>query len=371
MLTVEIVVALVVVALAAAALTRRRSHDDVHSVEGYHRQLHTLEHMNVHPVEPVADSEPAEGAKEGKPVKAAKPDKAAKVAKAVGAAFPESAVRVPGTRTVRVTDGVPTVKVPEGAPRVVPPVPPPPVPDPEKPVTFDDAGPSSTPSLQGSSLWRQDRAVSAMNRRPRRLAAPAIAVASVIVLIVVLIVTGTHSVKPPHRHGSTNATGGTTTKTTTHTVTTHSGTKGKTKKKTGHPRTTTTTTLPVVSLPRATSVHGATYQVGSSTFTLVLSATTGPCWVDATDATTHATLYTAVMAAGEQKTIAATGPVDVEVGAPTAFASSVNGTAAVLPFGFQTPFTLQFVPAGSPSSSTTSSTSSTTTTTAAATTSTT
>ena len=39
---------MVVVGLAAGMLARRRTHDDVHSVEHYHRQLHTLEEMRTH-----------------------------------------------------------------------------------------------------------------------------------------------------------------------------------------------------------------------------------------------------------------------------------------------------------------------------------
>ncbi|HXZ63041.1 MAG TPA: hypothetical protein VEG62_09875, partial [Acidimicrobiales bacterium] len=42
-----VVVALVAV-VAAIVMLRRRAHDDVHSVEHYHRQLHTLEEMRAH-----------------------------------------------------------------------------------------------------------------------------------------------------------------------------------------------------------------------------------------------------------------------------------------------------------------------------------
>ena len=44
------IVAVVVVALVAvAAVFLRRSQDDAHSVEHYHRQLHTLEEIRSHP----------------------------------------------------------------------------------------------------------------------------------------------------------------------------------------------------------------------------------------------------------------------------------------------------------------------------------
>jgi hypothetical protein len=44
------IVAVVVVALVVAAVVLlRRSQDDAHSVEHYHRQLHTLEEISSHP----------------------------------------------------------------------------------------------------------------------------------------------------------------------------------------------------------------------------------------------------------------------------------------------------------------------------------
>jgi hypothetical protein len=95
----------VVLGLVAAVLVRRRSHDDVHSVEHYHRQLHTLEEMRGH-------QEPSVGGNGND-----------------GAAYPASAFRVSGSSTVRLTE--------PGRP-VVPPAPPPPVPNPVEPVAFDD-----------------------------------------------------------------------------------------------------------------------------------------------------------------------------------------------------------------------------------------
>jgi hypothetical protein len=296
MLVVGILLVVVVAALAAAIFSRRRSHDDEHSVEGYHRQLHTLEAIGVHVVDPDHEHPSGESAQ---PV------------------FPESAVRVAGTPIVRVT---------EPKPLFVPPVAPPPVPDPNAPVKFDDAASSTFPLAPGSER-RKDRAMSAMNRRPRRLAAPALAVAAVTLLIVVLLVTGSHKVPPVHHQATSTSE--------------HSGTR---KRAHVHESTTTTTAPPIVSLPTATSTHAATYRVGSSAFTLVLGATSGPCWVDAVNTDTNATLFTAVLTPGEQHSIAATGPVTLEVGAPTSFAGTVDGTAFVLPYGFQTPFTLQFLP---------------------------
>ncbi len=153
-----IVAAVVVVALGTTLLTRRMSHDDAHSVEGYHRSIHTLETINTHPAVPSAVAERTLGAT---------------------SAFPESAVRVGGSPSVRVTDA---------SRAAVPPVPPPPVTQPEMPVVFDDAGPAALPTHE--PVGNRDKAMGSINHRPRRLAAPATAVAVVIVVVVVLLVDG-------------------------------------------------------------------------------------------------------------------------------------------------------------------------------------
>jgi hypothetical protein len=294
-----------VVAVAATAVSlRRRSHDDVHSVEGYHRQLHTLEVIRTH-----TDAEP-------------------------GAAFPESTFKVSTHATVRLT---------EPGQAVVPPVPPPPVPDPDRPVTFDDAGSvASTPVTEPGSDWREDRAMQGINHRPRRLAAPATAVAAVSLIIVLLLVFGSHSV-PPH-HPAASAGQHTTTTVHSHTTTTvHS--KVKTKARTTR-HGTTTTTVPVVSLPHAGSAHTAVYAVKPGTYSLAMSATSSECWVDATEAGSGTVLYTGILSPGQTQTVNATGAVSLEVGAPNSFAANIDGTAVSFPFGYLAPFTMQFLPAG-------------------------
>ena len=80
MLIGGIVGVVVVIGVAAAVMLRRRSHDDVHSVEGYHRQLHTLEEIRTHPS--------AASRENGN----------------VEAPFPASAFRVSGSSTVRLTE---------------------------------------------------------------------------------------------------------------------------------------------------------------------------------------------------------------------------------------------------------------------------
>jgi hypothetical protein len=305
MLIGEIVAAVVVTALAVTLLTRRVAHDDVHSVEGYHRSLHTLESINAHPTLSGGGELSSLGEK---------------------SAHPESAVRVAGTSTVRVT-GTRASAPP------VPPVPPPPLADPDNPMTFDDAEEPPAPPLPPPEPRNRDKAMTSINRRPRRLAAPAMAVAGVLVLVVVLLLTGSHAV-PPSR---------------THSPGTNSGHHGSTKPKPPKKKsvsTTSTTPPPAVSSPQAATPESATYDVADSTFTVGLTATSGACWVDATSSATGATLFSGTLAPGGQHSFSATGPVTVIVGAPSVLNATVDGVAVVLPPGFQTPFTMSFAAAG-------------------------
>ncbi len=151
--------------------------------------------------------------------------------------------------------------------------------------------------------------------------------AAVAVLVVVLIVTGLHSNTPPH-HGK--AATPTTTAPTQHRH--HAATTS----------TTTTTAAPAVSAPTTASAHTATYQVAAADYSLTLAATTGECWVEATDTATGSVLFTTTLLAGQSHAIAATGPVTVIAGAPGAFSATVNGAPVTLPPGNQAPFTLQF-----------------------------
>jgi hypothetical protein len=311
-------IALIVAVLAAAVtlLSRRRIHDDEHSVEGYHRQLHTLEGINAHPA--------GSGREQGSEVD----DKPA---------YPETAFRVTGSSTVRLTDA---------DHRVVPPVSPPPLASLGEPVKFDDTTRSTTPSTAGTLGWgSDDRTMQAINRRPRRLAGPAVAVAAVIVLIVVLLLTGSHKVPPAHGgHGSDTA------KTTPPTSGHATGAQHRSK---SHRTTPTTTTVPLmVSSAQQPTANSASYDLADQTYSLLVTATTGPCWLDVSSTTGGTTLFTGVLNAGQQHIINATGSVTIVLGAPQLANVEVNGVPAVLPAGYQTPFTMHLVPFPSPNSST-------------------
>jgi len=320
-----VLAAVVVVGVVAAALMRRRAQDDDYSVEHYHRRLHTLEEISSHPT--VTGSGGEDNGHDG-------------------AAFPASAFKVAGSSTVRLTDPGHTI---------VPPVPPPPVPTPSEPVLFDDS--PADASKPNFIMGADDRAMHSINHRPRRLGGPLAAVAAVLVLIVVLIVTGLHSNTPNHPRSS-----GTATTVTTAPARSHPRSGAGT---TGHPKKTTTTTTKApaaVSGPNLISSNGATYQVADASYSLALSAKTGECWISATDVNNGAVLFTGVLTSGLSHTVTASGPVTVVAGAPAAFAATVNGVAVQLPFGFQAPFTLKFVPPGNATGTGSTATSTTTTT---------
>lgn len=326
-----ILAAVVVVGIIAAAVFRNRTRDEVHSVEHYHRQLHTLEDLRTH--SPSGSEGNGDNGHDD-------------------AAHPASAFRVSGSSTVRLTDPGHTI---------VPPAPPPPVKNPGEPVLFVDSHitpDASEPSKSNFMSGVDDKAMHSINHRPKRLGA-LIALAAVIVLIVVLIVAGMHSNTPPAKH-PTSGTATTVTSTPTHSHHPRSATGGssghKTQKKSAD---TTTTVAPVVSAPAPTSANAATYEVGVASYSLALSATSGDCWVSATNTSTGDVLFTGVLTAGQSHTVAATGPVSIVAGAPAAFAATVNGVAVQLPFGFQAPFTMMLETPGAASGSSSSSTTTT------------
>jgi RodZ C-terminal domain len=288
----------VVLGTVALVLVLRRSREDVHSVEHYHRQLHTLEEIRTHPSE-----EPRNGGN-GRDA----------------AGFPASAFRVSGSSTVRLT---------ESGRAVVPPVPPPPVPNPDEPMTFDDAGPEPVPATFMTGT--EDRVIHSINHRPRRIGGPAAAVAAVLVLIAVLIVTGLHSTTPKHPGKSAGAT----TTTPAHAGTGHHHVAATTS-------TTSTTAPSAVSPPTTASAHAATYTVSATNYALDVVATVGECWVEVTDTTTGSVLFTGTLQSGQSHTVSVSGPVTVIAGAPGAFGATVNGAPVTLPPGNQAPFTLTF-----------------------------
>jgi hypothetical protein len=303
-----LVAVVVVLGVVAAVLMARRTHDDEHSVEHYHRQLHTLEEIRTHPTGDSANGRDSDAG-----------------------VFPASAFRVSGSSTVRLT---------ESGRSPVPPVPPPPVANPSEPLSFDDASPEPVPPT--FMTGNEDRVIHSINHRPRRLGGPVAAVAAVLVLVLVLILTGLHSDNSTH-HGKA-ASGVTSKPGTTHPPPTHHH----------HATTTTTSTTapPLVSAATAVTAHTATYTVAAADYALTIGATSGECWVEATNTATGAVLFTTTLLSGQSHAIAASGPVTVIAGAPAVFTASVNGSPVALPPGNQAPFTLNFQTAGSTATTT-------------------
>ena len=175
-----------------------------------------------------------------------------------GSAHPESAVRVGGTPSVRVTDG-------RGA---VPPV---------RRRRCRSRRPGDVRrrrarrrSDRTRPAAHRDKAMSSMNHRPRRLAAPALAVAAVIVLVIVLLVTGAHKVAPPGHHHSPS--------------TDSKAVAPPSRPSHDHDDHDVDHDAGAGGLPAAVQhALGATYEVSGSEFTLALSATSGACWVDVTN----------------------------------------------------------------------------------------
>ena len=309
MLIGGLVAVVVVLGVVAAVLMARRTHDDEHSVEHYHRQLHTLEEIRAHPT---AESGNGRDSDMG--------------------AFPASAFRVSGSSTVRLT---------ESGQSPVPPVPPPPVPNPSEPLSFDDASLEPVPAT--FMTGNEDRVIHSINHRPRRLGGPAAAVAAVLVLVVVLILTGLHSDDAKH-HGKAPG-GAASTPTTTHPATTRHHRATATT-------TTTTTAPPPVSAASAATAHAATYTVAEAAYSLTVGATSGECWVEVSNTATGGVLFTTTLLSGQSHAIAASGPVTVIAGAPGVFTATVNGAPVTLPPGNQAPFTLHFQTAGSSTTTT-------------------
>src|ERR1700722_7772269 len=227
---VVVVVIVVVLALVAgvAWLVRRRGGDETHSVEGYRSTLDTLGGMRAR------------------------------------------------TSTVRVLGQSEDASDP---PR-----------PPARSLVFEDPTPTPTPPSLGRR--GQDRAMSAMNHRPRRLGAPILVAAVVIALLVVVVVIGARA-----QHHHPNATGTTTTAVHGKTTTTgHSGTTTTTAPKA------TTTTVPTSFVATTSTPTSATYVPPAPSYTLTLTATTGACWVTV-KSSTGSTVFSQTLASGQTQSV--------------------------------------------------------------------
>jgi hypothetical protein len=142
--------------------------------------------------------------------------------------------------------------------------------------------------------------------------------------------------------------------------TSHHGGTTKPKRKTKSTPTTEPTQIAATSVTSSTAV----YPVSSSTYRVTVIAT-GPCWVDATNASTGSTLWAGTLQAGAVQQIQASGIVRVDLGTPAA-SLTIDGVPVTFPTPLRSPFVATFEPpattpaAGATSSTTTPTVTSTT-----------
>jgi hypothetical protein len=335
-------VALIAVVVAAVSVLRRPSADDLSSVRHYHSALGTLEHLAERTGQPPAPTAPDERPVDTEPQPRfyQRPDATGRVPAGLGLGADVDPSRL-SPRSSRVVPPVTMgTTVPEAGSPLVFAEPPPP----------DRHVPDHTAAPPLSRMDRAQRhALHSMNHRPRRGVTATVVIVAALVLFGVLALVG--SQRSPHkgRSGAVSAT------TTGHAAASTSpsvpagGSKRHTKS--------TQTTAPAQIVAQTSTSGTALYPVSAAAYRLTIS-TTGPCWVNATSASTGSTLWTGTMQAGGVQQIQATGAIKVELGT-LAVGLSVDGVPVVIPASMRSPFVVTFEPASSTSPSSTTSTTST------------
>jgi hypothetical protein len=107
------------------------------------------------------------------------------------------------------------------------------------------------------------------------------------------------------------------------------------------PPTTTATTVPEVR-PTTSTSGSAAYPAPSGSYTVALRAT-GLCWVEATDSSTGAIVWTGTLLTGQTRSIPATENLTLRLGAADNVLVTLNGQSIVMPTGFASPFDMRFV----------------------------
>jgi hypothetical protein len=360
-----------VVVSAALVIIRRRSSGDIHSVDGYRQTLSTLQTIrsrssssSVRVLDDPETGTPSSSFRAvGAPTEAGSapgdlsppPVDRSGVSGGAGIADPGSPAAAgwaaPIARRPSISSQTDVATPPGG-------------------IVFDDIARHvalSTPTGSRTRVRnrRQQRAMTAMNRGPRRIGGPIAAGVVVLALVVTLLVIGARS--PNHPRSTTGTTtsstqshrGRTTATTSTHagshtTVTTHAASKSKSGG--GAPRTTTTTTQPAQFAPVSTSSSGATYAPPAAAYTLVVSTSTGRCWVEVQATPGGSVLFANTLDAGAQQSLPTQGEVSVVLGAPSVVSVTLNGAPVVFPSGSFSPLILTFAPPAQPASTTPSST---------------
>ena len=111
------------------------------------------------------------------------------------------------------------------------------------------------------------------------------------------------------------------------------------------------TTVARTTVPPPAQVHAssststtADYGAPATSYTVALKAT-GPCWVEATAASTGKVVWTGTMTPGQTQSVPGTGSLILRLGAPQDVSITLNGSPVVLPAGYQSPFDMRFTSA--------------------------
>ncbi len=173
---------------------------------------------------------------------------------------------------------------------------------------------------------RQSRRLMAtLDREPRRLGAPILAVAILAAVVGAVLYVGLRAHHP--RSGPAGSA----------TASHHHGPTGTTS--------TTSTTLPARYTASNATTSSATYAPATTSYTLSLGATTGACWMDVTNAKGTTVLAQAITP-GTTRPLTLSGQATVVIGAPSVAVLKIDGVPAGLPSGAQSPFTVTLTPAG-------------------------
>lgn len=111
-----------------------------------------------------------------------------------------------------------------------------------------------------------------------------------------------------------------------------------------NPTTPSVTTPPQVQ-PAEFTAATATYRPAAATYSVVVTAERGECWVQATNPDTGALVWQGLLAQGANQTLPGSGPMEVELGAASAATMTLDGVPVALPLGFHSPFLATFSPA--------------------------
>ncbi len=219
---------------------------------------------------------------------------------------------------------------------------------------FQAPGARRGPGASSGSAGRPgdyDPAHAAARRRRTRIVT---AGAAVVLLLLVLLVLSTAGGSPSaHRgkpslalkRGSSAASlaHGSTRSRHSGTTSTRSKRRGGTVSHSKHSSTSGSSTPSVLTAVSSSAAAGS-YQAPSGSYTVVVGASTGDCWVMAREVGTGQVLWTGTLTPGESQKFSASGQVSVDLGAATVSSVTIDGKQVELPSGYQSPFTMTFIP---------------------------